>query len=168
MKYVIFDCDSTVGLPGKPMDDVLALLYLNTKKDVKPFAWIFLLVYGCLKAYSLFGFLRSLPMILSSGADFFSLMPNLGGQVMDVLACILLFMGMVAVKNGKKPKLVPIALVMGFIYLIPAGTSVLIGAGSVMGVVKDLFLTIALCVLPATLIDRSTAPTMNNGASAVL
>ena len=28
MKYVIFDCDSTVGLPGKPMDDALALLYL--------------------------------------------------------------------------------------------------------------------------------------------
>lgn len=28
MKYIIFDCDSTVGLPGKPMDDVLALLYL--------------------------------------------------------------------------------------------------------------------------------------------
>ena len=28
MKRVIFDCDSTVGLPGKPMDDVLALLYL--------------------------------------------------------------------------------------------------------------------------------------------
>lgn len=28
MKHVIFDCDSTVGLPGKPMDDVLALLYL--------------------------------------------------------------------------------------------------------------------------------------------
>ena len=21
MKYIIFDCDSTVGLPGKPMDD---------------------------------------------------------------------------------------------------------------------------------------------------
>ncbi len=28
MKYVLFDCDSTVGLPGKPMDDALALLYL--------------------------------------------------------------------------------------------------------------------------------------------
>ena len=28
MKYVIFDCDSTVGLPGKPMDDALALMYL--------------------------------------------------------------------------------------------------------------------------------------------
>ena len=28
MKYIIFDCDSTVGLPGKPMDDVLAFLYL--------------------------------------------------------------------------------------------------------------------------------------------
>ena len=28
MKYVIFDCDSTVGLPRKPMDDALALLYL--------------------------------------------------------------------------------------------------------------------------------------------
>lgn len=28
MKHVIFDCDSTVGLPGKPMDDALALLYL--------------------------------------------------------------------------------------------------------------------------------------------
>ena len=28
MKYVIFDCDSTVGLPEKPMDDALALLYL--------------------------------------------------------------------------------------------------------------------------------------------
>ena len=28
MKKIIFDCDSTVGLPGKPMDDVLALLYL--------------------------------------------------------------------------------------------------------------------------------------------
>ena len=28
MKRVIFDCDSTVGLPGKPMDDALALLYL--------------------------------------------------------------------------------------------------------------------------------------------
>lgn len=28
MKYVIFDCDSTAGLPGKPMDDALALLYL--------------------------------------------------------------------------------------------------------------------------------------------
>ena len=28
MKYIIFDCDSTVGLPGKPMDDALALLYL--------------------------------------------------------------------------------------------------------------------------------------------
>lgn len=28
MKYILFDCDSTAGLPGKPMDDVLALLYL--------------------------------------------------------------------------------------------------------------------------------------------
>lgn len=28
MKHLIFDCDSTVGLPGKPMDDALALLYL--------------------------------------------------------------------------------------------------------------------------------------------
>lgn len=28
MKKIIFDCDSTVSLPGKPMDDVLALLYL--------------------------------------------------------------------------------------------------------------------------------------------
>ena len=28
MKKVIFDCDSTVGLPNKPMDDALALLYL--------------------------------------------------------------------------------------------------------------------------------------------
>ena len=28
MKYLIFDCDSTVGLSGKPMDDALALLYL--------------------------------------------------------------------------------------------------------------------------------------------
>lgn len=28
MNYVIFDCDSTAGLPGKPMDDALALLYL--------------------------------------------------------------------------------------------------------------------------------------------
>jgi purine nucleosidase len=31
MKRIIFDCDSTVGLPGKPMDDVLALLYLLGK-----------------------------------------------------------------------------------------------------------------------------------------
>ena len=31
MKYIIFDCDSTVGLPGKPMDDALALLYLLGK-----------------------------------------------------------------------------------------------------------------------------------------
>ena len=28
MKHIIFDCDSTVGIPQKPMDDVLALLYL--------------------------------------------------------------------------------------------------------------------------------------------
>ena len=28
MKHLIFDCDSTVGLPGRPMDDALALLYL--------------------------------------------------------------------------------------------------------------------------------------------
>ena len=28
MKYVIFDCDNTAGLPEKPMDDGLALLYL--------------------------------------------------------------------------------------------------------------------------------------------
>lgn len=28
VKHLIFDCDSTVGLPGKPMDDALALLYL--------------------------------------------------------------------------------------------------------------------------------------------
>lgn len=28
MKQILFDCDSTVGLPGKPMDDALALLYL--------------------------------------------------------------------------------------------------------------------------------------------
>lgn len=28
MKKIIFDCDSTVGLTGKPMDDALALLYL--------------------------------------------------------------------------------------------------------------------------------------------
>ena len=28
MKHIIFDCDSTVGLPGMPMDDALALLYL--------------------------------------------------------------------------------------------------------------------------------------------
>ena len=33
MKHVIFDCDSTVGLPGKPMDDVLALLYLLGNPD---------------------------------------------------------------------------------------------------------------------------------------
>ena len=28
MKSIIFDCDSTVGIPGLPMDDALALLYL--------------------------------------------------------------------------------------------------------------------------------------------
>lgn len=28
MHHIIFDCDSTAGLPGKPMDDALALLYL--------------------------------------------------------------------------------------------------------------------------------------------
>lgn len=28
MKRIIFDCDSTVGLPGKPMDDAMALFYL--------------------------------------------------------------------------------------------------------------------------------------------
>lgn len=33
MKKVIFDCDSTVGLPEKPMDDVLALLYLLGNPD---------------------------------------------------------------------------------------------------------------------------------------
>lgn len=33
MKYVVFDCDSTVGLPGKPMDDALALLYLLGKPE---------------------------------------------------------------------------------------------------------------------------------------
>lgn len=33
MKYIIFDCDSTVGLPGKPMDDALALLYLLGRPD---------------------------------------------------------------------------------------------------------------------------------------
>ena len=33
MKHVIFDCDSTVGIPGKPMDDVLALLYLLGNPD---------------------------------------------------------------------------------------------------------------------------------------
>ena len=28
MKSILFDCDSTLGIPGKPMDDALALLYL--------------------------------------------------------------------------------------------------------------------------------------------
>lgn len=28
MRHIIFDCDSTVGLPGMPMDDALALMYL--------------------------------------------------------------------------------------------------------------------------------------------
>ena len=31
MKHILFDCDNTVGLPGKPMDDALALLYLLGK-----------------------------------------------------------------------------------------------------------------------------------------
>lgn len=33
MKEIIFDCDSTVGLPGKPMDDALALLYLLGRSE---------------------------------------------------------------------------------------------------------------------------------------
>lgn len=33
MKHVIFDCDNTVGLPGKPMDDALALLYLLGRRE---------------------------------------------------------------------------------------------------------------------------------------
>jgi len=33
MKQILFDCDSTVGIPGKPMDDVLALLYLLGNPD---------------------------------------------------------------------------------------------------------------------------------------
>lgn len=33
MKHIIFDCDSTVGLPGKPMDDALAFLYLLGRPD---------------------------------------------------------------------------------------------------------------------------------------
>ncbi len=33
MKRIIFDCDSTVGLPKKPMDDALALLYLLGRPD---------------------------------------------------------------------------------------------------------------------------------------
>ena len=36
MKTVIFDCDSTVGLPGKPMDDAMALFYLlGRPREVK-------------------------------------------------------------------------------------------------------------------------------------
>lgn len=33
MKHIIFDCDSTIGIPGKPMDDALALLYLLGRPD---------------------------------------------------------------------------------------------------------------------------------------
>lgn len=33
MKHIIFDCDSTVGIPGYPMDDALALLYLLGRPD---------------------------------------------------------------------------------------------------------------------------------------
>ena len=33
MKHIIFDCDSTVGLRGKPMDDALALLYLLGRQE---------------------------------------------------------------------------------------------------------------------------------------
>lgn len=33
MKYILFDCDSTVGIPGYPMDDALALLYLLGRKE---------------------------------------------------------------------------------------------------------------------------------------
>lgn len=33
MKYILFDCDNTAGLPGKPMDDALALLYLLGKPE---------------------------------------------------------------------------------------------------------------------------------------
>ena len=33
MRKIIFDCDSTVGLPGKPMDDALALLYLLGRRQ---------------------------------------------------------------------------------------------------------------------------------------
>ena len=33
MKKIIFDCDSTVGLDKKPMDDALALLYLLGRPD---------------------------------------------------------------------------------------------------------------------------------------
>ena len=29
MKQIIFDCDSTAGIPGYPMDDALALFYLQ-------------------------------------------------------------------------------------------------------------------------------------------
>ncbi|MBQ3108684.1 MAG: nucleoside hydrolase, partial [Clostridia bacterium] len=33
MKKIIFDCDNTVGIPGYPMDDALALLYVLGNSD---------------------------------------------------------------------------------------------------------------------------------------
>lgn len=34
MKKVLFDCDNTMGLPGRDVDDGLALLYLLGREDV--------------------------------------------------------------------------------------------------------------------------------------
>lgn len=141
----------------------LVLLYLNTKKDTKQFAWIAMLVAGALEFYSVLRFLTTLPMLLGSGVEIFDAFPQFASVILGILCGTLMMMGAMGIKSGKKPKLVVIALACGFVYLIPAGFSVIIGNLTAMFVVKKLILITALCLLPATLIDRKSAPSVEEG-----
>lgn len=146
----------------------LVLLFMNTKKDIKQFAWIALLVAGALEFYSILRFLMTLPMLLGSGVEMFDTFPQFASVILSATVGTLLMIGAMGIKSGKKPKLMTIALVCGFVYLFPAGFSVILGKISILHAAKALLLIAGVTMLPATLIDRKTAPSLQQGAMKII
>lgn len=144
---------------------LLALLYLNTKKDVKKAGALVCLAGAVLKAYSVFTNIKSMITMLLSGSDFFIMLNSVSNLIFNLSVALLFFFAYRHISTGKKsPYVKVVAGAGGFCYFFASALILLMSSGAVSNMLAGLLLIMALVFLPATVADYSTA-TMTSGTN---
>ena len=138
---------------------LLVLLILDGKKEMKEVAWIVLVAGGILKLFSLLKMV--IPTLMNGGVDLIGMLPLFARWIITAIAGVLMIIGALNIKDGKNRKLIPIAVLGGFLFLFFGTIGVLSGSMPLLTMLRELLLLIALCVLPGTFTNYETCVKAN-------
>lgn len=133
---------------------LVALLVVNSKRDIKQIAYIVTLICGI--AHLLSRLLRiQADITLLSTSELFIMLSHLSTVVTKLVTGVLLIMGAVCIKNEKANKaMVVITTITFYLLLIPTGAGLITGQMKLLAAVTPLLTVAGVCLFPRAIFDH--------------